>query len=409
MCQSVTTPSPSADLRTIYFSDTSLRDGEQAPDVNFSTDDKIAIAKQLSLAGVDEIEVGFPAASPTIFNACQRIAREVGSLMEGRESTGKPVRLSALARTLEADIDTVYEAMKDAPRFSIRIFSATSDIHLEHKLCITREECLTRISRAIAYARRYTDHVQFAAEDGGRSDPDFLCQANQAAIDAGAVAVFLTDTVGSLIPSQIYKMVRHCLENTTYPPEFRWGLHIHNDLGLGTANALAGIEAGISSIDATFTGIGERAGNAAIEEIAMVLTTHPEHYQARHQLNTRMFTSICNTIADLGGTTLAPNKPIVGRNVFRHTSGIHQHGLLRNRSTYEYLDPEMVGATSDGLILSKLSGRSAFQARLERLKIENLDLSPDHLNQLFSKFKILAEDRTEVTDSDLRRLVETCS
>ncbi|KAJ1914872.1 2-isopropylmalate synthase (Alpha-isopropylmalate synthase) (Alpha-IPM synthetase) [Tieghemiomyces parasiticus] len=403
-------PTEGSTLRTIYFSDTTLRDGEQAPGVRFTTDDKVYIAQQLSKLGVEEIDAGFPASSASAFETCQRIAREVGPLMEGREHIGTPMTIAVLTRTLASDVETSYQAIKDAPRASIRLFIATSDIHLEHKLRITRDQCLQRIDAAVRQARALTPLVGFGAEDAARTDPTFLCQVYQTAIDAGANTVFLSDTVGSCVPAEFYQMVKHVIDHTTYPAETtRWAIHTHNDLGLGVANALAGIEAGACMVDTTLAGIGERAGNAALEEVAMCITTHSKHYRARHDLNTRMFTSLCNLVAERGGTHMAPNKPIVGQNVFRHTSGIHQHGLLRNRLTYEYLDPDTVGATSDGLILSKLSGRSAVQARLERLNIDNLDLNPDRLNLLFAKFKALAEDRAEVSDEDLRQLVGACA
>ncbi|KAJ1926573.1 2-isopropylmalate synthase (Alpha-isopropylmalate synthase) (Alpha-IPM synthetase) [Tieghemiomyces parasiticus] len=393
-------------MRTLYLSDTTLRDGEQAPDINFNTDDKVAIAKELSKLGIDEIDAGFPASSEHSFKSTQRIAREVGPLMEGRDHIGYPITVVALARATESDIDRAYEAIKDAPRFAIRLFIATSDIHLEHKLQITREECLVRVARAARHARQYTPNVHFGPEDGSRTDLAFLCEVYQVAIDSGVSEVYIMDTVGSSIPTEIAEVIKYCKANVKYDASVRWGVHVHNDLGLATANTLACIEAGIDIVDGTMSGIGERAGNVSIEEIAMVLTMHQDHYGVKHRINTRNLTRVCRMVTEMGGTAMAPNKPIVGQNVFRHTSGIHQHGLLRNRSTYEYLDPEMVGATSDGLILSKLSGRSAFQARLERLKIDHLDLSPDRLNILFAKFKILAEDRTEVTDADLRGLVK---
>ncbi|KAJ1924099.1 2-isopropylmalate synthase (Alpha-isopropylmalate synthase) (Alpha-IPM synthetase), partial [Tieghemiomyces parasiticus] len=231
-------------LRTIYFSDTSLRDGEQAPGVNFSLDKKVAIARELSKMGIDEIDASFPVSSASSFEACQRIAREVGPLMEGRQHIGKPVMVTALTRPIEYDIDRTYEAIKDAPRFAIRLFIATSDIHLEHKLRITREKCLEMIDHGTRYALRYTPHVTLCSEDSARSDPEFLCRAFQTAIDAGADTVYLSDTVGSCIPAEFYRIVKYCVDHTTHDPQrVRWGVHTHNDLGLGVANILAGIEA----------------------------------------------------------------------------------------------------------------------------------------------------------------------
>ncbi|KAJ1986860.1 2-isopropylmalate synthase (Alpha-isopropylmalate synthase) (Alpha-IPM synthetase) [Dimargaris cristalligena] len=389
--------------KRIIFADTTLRDGAQTPGVSFTPDAKVTIARALAELGVAMIETGFPVSSEQNFSTCQRIAREVGHHMTHREHLGEPPIISALSRTLEADIRRTYEAIRDAPRCQINLFIATSDLHLEHKLRMSRTECLQRVRESVRLARSLTPWVAFGAEDGCRSSYDFLCEVFGVAIAEGAHAVALTDTVGSCIPVEFHRIVKYCIENTPGSEKAIWAVHTHNDLGLGVANALAGIEAGATLVDGTMAGLGERAGNSPLEEVAMCLTTHAAHYNATHQLNTSHFTRVCQMVSALSGLALAANKPIVGRNVFRHTSGIHQDGMLKNRTTYEYLNPAEVGATSDALILSNQSGRSAFLSRLNLLGYT--DIPSEKSKRLFAKFKNLAQTKTEVDDTDLVNLM----
>ncbi|KAJ1979055.1 2-isopropylmalate synthase (Alpha-isopropylmalate synthase) (Alpha-IPM synthetase) [Dimargaris cristalligena] len=395
--------SNNAEPKLILFGDSTLRDGEQAPGVQFTPDAKVEIARGLAELGVDMIEAGFPVSSEQNFNTCRRIAREVGNHMTHREHIGQPAMICALCRTIESDILRTFEAIRDAPRCQLRLFIATSDIHLQHKLRISRDECIRRVREGVRLARTLTPEVVFGAEDGGRTDPDFLCEVFGAAIDEGANLVVITDTVGSCIPAEFHQMVKHCIERTPNSEKARWGVHTHNDLGLGVANTLAGIEAGATVVDVTLTGIGERAGNAALEEVAMCLTTHAAHYHAIHHLNTPLLTRVCRMVSAQSGMALAANKPVVGRNVFRHTSGIHQDGMLKNRMTYEYLNPADVGATSDALILSAQSGRTALMSRLNMLGYTSI--SRENFKCLFAKFKNLAETKPEVDDADLVKLM----
>ncbi|KAJ1650684.1 2-isopropylmalate synthase (Alpha-isopropylmalate synthase) (Alpha-IPM synthetase) [Dispira simplex] len=390
--------------RMIYFSDTTMRDGEQAPGVSFSSEQKLIIARQLSQMGIHTIEVGFPASSLQTFEICRRVAQDVGNSMEGRQHLGKPPVISVLCRTLESDIRRGYEAVQGARDIQLRLFIATSDIHLQHKLHITREECLRRVRDSVRFAKTLTPNIAFGAEDGSRTDPQFLLQVNQMAIDEGATSIFYADTVGSSVPGEIHDAVKYQITNLRNAENIMWGIHCHNDLGVGVANILAGIQAGADYVDCTITGVGERAGNAAAEEVAMCLTTHADYYNATHQLNTRMFTQLTHTVAQYGGFTLAENKPVVGANVFRHASGIHQDGILKNPLTYQYIDPELVGATGGQLVMGKHSGSSALLTKLATLGYKKL--SKDEARILFAKYKLLAENRSVVTDADILELMK---
>ncbi|KAJ1964242.1 2-isopropylmalate synthase (Alpha-isopropylmalate synthase) (Alpha-IPM synthetase), partial [Dispira parvispora] len=395
---------PNAGRRMIYFSDTTMRDGEQAPGVSFSLEQKLVIARELSQMGVHTIEVGFPASSIQAFETCRRIAKEVGNSMEGRQHLGKPPVMGVLCRTLESDIRRGYEAAQGAHEIQLRLFIATSDVHLKHKLRITREECLRRVRDSVRFAKTLSPNIAFGAEDSSRTDPQFLLQVNQTAIDEGATAIVYADTVGSSVPGEFHDAVKYQITNLRNTENIMWGIHCHNDLGVGVANVLAGIQAGANYVDVTVTGVGERAGNAAMEEVAMCLTTHADYYNATHQLNTRMFTSLAHRIAQDGGFTLAENKPIVGANVFRHASGIHQDGILKNPLTYQYIDPESVGAAGSQIIMGKHSGSSALLAKLAMLGYKNI--AKDQTQILFAKYKLLAENRSVVTDADILELMK---
>ncbi|KAJ2158646.1 2-isopropylmalate synthase (Alpha-isopropylmalate synthase) (Alpha-IPM synthetase) [Coemansia sp. RSA 552] len=387
--------------------DTTLRDGEQSPGVTLNTDEKVEIARQLSRLGVDVIEAGFPVASPGDFNAVQRIAREVGPLMDGREGDGRcgaPVTICGLARCVEKDIQTAYEAIKAAPRHRIHVFLATSDIHLEHKLKISREQCVERIREMVGFAKRLCHDIEFSPEDGGRSDRDFLTQALAVAIEAGATTLNIPDTVGYNTPEQYGGLIRFLRENTKGADSVVWSTHCHNDLGLATANSLAGVTNGARQVEVAMNGIGERAGNTALEEIVMNIHTHPQAYPVYHTADTRLLFSTSRMVADLSGMSVQANKAIVGRNAFLHESGIHQDGVLKNKQTYEIIRPEDVGVTTGNLALGKHSGRHAFKTKLDELGYAGL---PDaQFQHAFTKFKHLADSKKAgVTDGDLHALV----
>ncbi|KAJ1729449.1 2-isopropylmalate synthase (Alpha-isopropylmalate synthase) (Alpha-IPM synthetase) [Coemansia sp. Benny D160-2] len=398
-------PTPQKDKLIIF--DTTLRDGEQSPGVTLNTEEKIEIAKQLSRLGVDIIEAGFPVASPGDFNAVQRIAREVGPLMEGREQgVGQPMVICGLARCVEKDIRTAFDAIKEAPRHRIHVFLATSDIHLEHKLKITREQCKQQIAQMVGLAKSLCTDIEFSPEDAGRSDPAFLCEALAVAIEAGATTLNIPDTVGYNSPAQYGSLIKHLCENTAGADKVTFSTHCHNDLGLATANTLAGVANGARQVEVTINGIGERAGNTALEEVVMNVHTHPGAYPVFHTINTRLFFATSRMVEDLSGMAVQANKAIVGRNAFLHESGIHQDGVLKNKQTYEIIRPEDVGVTSGNLALGKHSGRHAFKTKLEELGYAGAALSDAQFQAAFGKFKQLADaKKTGVTDGDLHALV----
>ncbi|KAJ2235901.1 2-isopropylmalate synthase (Alpha-isopropylmalate synthase) (Alpha-IPM synthetase) [Coemansia sp. RSA 485] len=396
--------SGSSKQKLIIF-DTTLRDGEQSPGVTLNTEEKIEIARQLSRLGVDIIEAGFPVASPGDFNAVQRIAREVGPLMEGRDGL-QPMVICGLARSVKKDIQTAYDAIKDAPRHRIHVFLATSDIHLEHKLKITREECKARIGEMVGFAKSLCDDIEFSPEDAGRSDPAFLCEALAVAIEAGATTLNIPDTVGYTTPREYGSLIEHLCRNTKGADKAVFSTHCHNDLGLATANTLAGISNGARQVEVTINGIGERAGNTSLEEVVMNVHTHPETYPVYHTINTRLFYSTSRMVEDLSGMMVQANKAIVGRNAFLHESGIHQDGVLKNKQTYEIIRPEDVGVTTGNLALGKHSGRHAFKTKLEELGYGGAALSDAQFQAAFAKFKDLADSKkTGVTDGDMHALV----
>ncbi|KAJ2848622.1 2-isopropylmalate synthase (Alpha-isopropylmalate synthase) (Alpha-IPM synthetase) [Coemansia brasiliensis] len=389
--------------------DTTLRDGEQSPGVTLNTEEKIEIARQLARLGVDVIEAGFPVASPGDFNAVQRIAREVGPLMDGRTGEGRvnaPVTICGLARCVENDIQTAYDAIKDAPRHRIHVFLATSDIHLEFKLKISREQCKQRIREMVGFAKARCQDIEFSPEDAGRSDRAFLTEALAVAIEAGATTLNIPDTVGYNTPQQYGELIRYLRENTRGADSVVWSTHCHNDLGLATANSLAGVSNGARQVEVAMNGIGERAGNTALEEVVMNVHTHPQVYPVHHTINTRLLFSTSRMVADLSGMSVQANKAIVGRNAFLHESGIHQDGVLKNKQTYEIIRPEDVGVTTGNLALGKHSGRHAFKTKLEELGYGGSALSDTQFQQAFVKFKSLADSKKSgVTDGDMHALV----
>ncbi|RUM73767.1 MAG: 2-isopropylmalate synthase [Sulfurovum sp.] len=376
---------------TIKIFDTTLRDGEQSPGASMNTEEKIQIAIQLEKLGVDIIEAGFAAASPGDFDAISQIAKRVTN------ST-----VCSLARAIDRDIKVAGEAIAEANRKRIHTFIATSSIHMEHKLKMTPDEVIKRAVRAVSYAREFVEDVEFSCEDAGRSDIGFLKEISDAVIEAGASTINLPDTVGFRLPHEIGEMVKIMSEHVAQRAII--SVHNHNDLGLGVANSLSAIEHGARQVECTINGLGERAGNAALEEIVMTLKTRQDVFSNyRTNINTKEIFPSSRLIATITGIEPQPNKAIVGKNAFAHESGIHQDGMLKNRETYEIISPADIGLDiTDTLVLGKLSGRAAFKDKLEKLGFE---LTEEALNASFERFKILADKKKEIYDDDLRALV----
>ncbi|MCO4478513.1 2-isopropylmalate synthase [Streptococcus infantarius subsp. infantarius] len=378
-------------MRKVEFLDTTLRDGEQTPGVNFSVKEKVAIAKQLEKWGIASIEAGFPAASPDSFEAVRQIA-------EAMTTTA----VSGLARSVKADIDACYEALKDAEYPQCHVFIATSPIHREYKLKKTKEEILDIIKEHVTYARSKFDVVEFSPEDATRTELDYLLQVVQTAVDAGATYINIPDTVGFTTPEEFGHIFKYLIENVTSDCEIIFSPHCHDDLGMATANTLAAIKNGAGRIEGTVNGIGERAGNVALEEVAVALNIREDYYQATSDIVLNETVNTSELISRFSGIPIPKNKAVVGGNAFSHESGIHQDGVLKNPLTYEIITPELVGVKHNSLPLGKLSGRHAFVEKLKELEIafEEAEIKP-----LFGKFKKLADKKTAITDADIRALV----
>ena len=376
---------------TIKIFDTTLRDGEQSPGASMNMEEKIQIAIQLEKLGVDIIEAGFAAASPGDFDAISQIAKRITN------ST-----VCSLARAIDRDIKSAGEAIKEAKLNRIHTFIATSSIHMEHKLKMTPDEVIKRAVRAVSYAREFVDDVEFSCEDAGRSDIGFLKEISDAVIEAGASTINLPDTVGFRLPHEIGEMVKIMSEYVEQRAII--SVHNHNDLGLGVANSLSAIENGARQVECTINGLGERAGNAALEEIVMTIKTRKDIFNNfETNINTKEIYPSSRLIATITGIEPQPNKAIVGKNAFAHESGIHQDGMLKNRETYEIISPADIGLDiADTLVLGKLSGRAAFKDKLWKLGFE---LTDEALNSSFERFKILADKKKEIYDDDLRALV----
>ncbi|MAT98879.1 MAG: 2-isopropylmalate synthase [Anaerolineaceae bacterium] len=387
---------------TVVIFDTTLRDGEQSPGATLNADEKLEIARQLSRLGVDICEAGFPIASPGDFDAVRRIAEEVGPLLDGRKS-GQPMVIAGLARANKQDIQRAYDAVKVAPRHRIHTFLATSDIHLKHKLNLDREECIEQVIESVRFARSLCDDVEFSPEDAGRSDPDFLVQVLTEAIKAGATTLNIPDTVGYVAPEEYGWLINYLIENTPGADKVVWSTHCHNDLGLATANTLAGVKAGARQVEVTINGIGERAGNTSLEEVAMAIHTRPTFFNFTTNIDTTHITRTSRMVSAYTGMVVQPNKAIVGANAFAHEAGIHQDGMLKNQLTYEIMRPETVGLHASTLVLGKHSGRHAFRVRIEDLGYD--DLEKDELEQAFQRFKRLADKKKVVTDADIEAII----
>ncbi len=375
----------------IIIFDTTLRDGEQSPGYSMNTAEKVHLASQLENLRVDVLEAGFPSSSEGDFDAVQMIAQRV-----------RTVRVAALARTSKSDIDTAWAALREAANPRIHIFIATSDIHLKHKLRLSRELVIKQVVEAVRYARQFTDDVEFSAEDGSRSDRDFLCKVFEAAISVGAATVNLPDTVGYAIPAEFAELIAYVKGHTPNLGNATLSVHCHNDLGLATANTLAGINAGARQVEVTVNGIGERAGNTSLEEIVMTLHTRRNYLPFYTDIDTKEIYPSSHLLAMITGIPVQPNKAIVGANAFSHEAGIHQDGILKDKATYEIIEPNVVGVDTNRLIIGKHSGRHAIKNRLVKLGYQ---LTEEDIDHLFVKFKELADKRKEVVDEDLEVLV----
>ncbi len=378
-------------MRIIKIFDTTLRDGEQSPGASMHVEEKLQVAHQLVKLGVDIIEAGFPIASHGDFEAVNRIAREV-----------RGATIAGLARARHADIERAADAVKPADSGRIHTFIATSDIHLQYKLRMSRDQVYEAAVDAVKYARKFTDDVEFSAEDATRSDWDFLCRITEGAIKAGASTINIPDTVGYTVPQEFEELIAYLFNTVPNIDKATISVHCHNDLGLAVANSLAAILNGAGQVECTVNGIGERAGNASLEEIVMALKTRPKFFDVDTRINTPEIYKTSRLVRKITGIVVQPNKAIVGANAFAHESGIHQDGFLKERSTYEIMEPETVGVPQSTLVLGKHSGRHAFKARLQVLGYQ---LSEEELNTAFDKFKHLCDQKKYVFDEDIETLV----
>ena len=376
--------------------DTTLRDGEQSPGASMTRDEKIRIAKSLERMRVDIIEVGFPTASVGDFEAVQAVARVV------KDST-----ICGLARALKGDIERASEALKPAASARIHTFIATSPIHMQRKLRMTEDQVIEQAVSAVKLARQYTDDVEFSPEDAGRSEFDFLCRVIEKAIEAGAGTINIPDTVGYNIPHQFGDLVGRLIENIPASDQVTFSVHCHNDLGLASANSLSAVLKGARQVECTINGLGERAGNASLEEIVMTVHTRQDVFPCITGLDTTQIVPTSRMVSTITGFPVQPNKAIVGANAFAHEAGIHQDGVLKARETYEIMRAEDVGWASNKIVLGKHSGRNAFRTRLDELGI-TFD-SEEELNNAFANFKGLADRKHEIYDEDLHALVSDTS
>ncbi|MDR2612617.1 MAG: 2-isopropylmalate synthase [Deltaproteobacteria bacterium] len=375
----------------VQFFDTTLRDGEQAAGVNLNVDEKLQIARQLAKMNMDVIEAGFPAASPGDFNCVQAIAREI------QTST-----VCGLARTLEGDIRAAAQALAPAENPRIHVFIATSPIHMEFKLKMTPEEVLGQARAGVLLARSLAPEVEFSAEDASRSDPEFLIRVFRTAAEAGATILNIPDTVGYALPEEFHDFCKRIIEGVGAPPGVVYSVHAHNDLGLAVANSLAAVRAGVRQVEGTINGMGERGGNSALEEVAMAIRTRRDLFGLDFRLDTRRLYPVSRLVSRLSGVVVPPNKAVVGANAFAHEAGIHQHGVLAKRETYEIMRAEDVGSTPAVMVLGKHSGRHAFRDRLEHL---GYNLPDAEVTRAFESFKRLCDEKKDATDGDIEAII----
>ena len=391
---------------TVLIFDTTLRDGEQSPGATLDDHEKLELARQLARLGVDILETGFPIASPGDWKAVHRVAETVGrEARVGQDgSTLPPPVIAGLARANRKDIERAFTATEPAVRPRIHTFIATSDIHLEHKLRMSRNEVLETVGEMVEYAVNLCGDVEFSPEDAGRSDIEYLKQVLEVAIQAGATTLNIPDTVGYTQPKEYEALFRALIEGTPGGQDVIFSTHTHNDLGLATANTLAAVSAGARQVEVTINGIGERAGNSSLEEFVMGLYTRPQFYNLRTNVQTQEIHRTSDMVSRYTGMVIQPNKAIVGANAFAHEAGIHQDGVLKHKRTYEIMDAETVGLNQhrQGLVLGKHSGRHALRTRLDEL---GYHMEPAELNEVFNSFKELADKKKTVTDADLEALV----
>ena len=382
--------------------DTTLRDGEQSPGATMTSTEKLEVARALSRLGVDVIEAGFPAASPDDLEAVRTIAEIVGS--EPSEGRSAPPIVCGLARATETDIETAWRGVRAARRPRIHTFLATSPIHREHKLRMSREEVVSRIRAMVGLARTFCDDVEFSPEDAGRTEPELLWEAVAAAVAAGATTVNIPDTVGYTTPEEFGAVIAGIRDHVPGIDQVVISVHCHDDLGMATANTLAGIKNGARQAEVTINGIGERAGNTALEEIVMALRTRRPMFGLETGIDTTQISRVSRLVSTITGIPVQPNKAIVGANAFAHESGIHQDGMLKHARTYEIMSPESVGLSQTRLVLGKHSGRHALESRLREL---GYGLTPDELADVLGQFKKVAERKKVITDADLVALVSS--
>lgn len=378
--------------RTVKIFDTTLRDGEQTPGVNLNVKEKVMIAKNLEAMNVDIIEAGFPIASNGDFEAVKAIAKEV-----------KISTVAGLARASKKDIDRAWEALQYAEKPRIHTFIATSPIHMKHKLKMDKEEVLKKAVEMVKYAKSLCNDIEFSAEDAYRSDKDFLCEVFEKVIEAGASTINIPDTVGYAMPNEFYEFIKYIVDNTKGIDKVDVSVHCHNDLGMAVANSIMGVHAGATQIECSMNGLGERAGNAALEEVVMAFRIKKEIYNIDTNIVSENIYRTSKLVSSLSGIDIQPNKAIVGANAFAHESGIHQDGVLKEKTTYEIITPESVGVKQESnIVLGKHSGKHAFSSTLEHLGIE---LSSEELQDAFVRFKDLTDKKKNVTMKDIEAIV----
>ena len=378
-------------MSRIKIFDTTLRDGEQSPGCSMNLAEKLQVASQLERLGVDIIEAGFAISSPGDFESVKSIAELV-----------KNCSVASLSRALEKDIDCAWEAVKNAADPRIHTFIATSPVHMQYKLKMSPEQVIERTAAMVKYASKYTSNIEFSCEDAMRSDPDFLVRVCDAAIKNGAKVLNIPDTVGYTTPNEMRAMIEYLIKNVPNSDKVEFSVHCHNDLGMAVANALGGVLGGALQIECTVNGLGERAGNTSLEEVVMAMNTRPDLYGELPRIDTKQIYRTSKLVYNIIGQSAPNNKPIVGANAFAHESGIHQHGVLANKSTYEIMTPESVGIQKNQMVLGKHSGKHAFSERLKELGYE---LGDDQIVDAFSKFKELCDKKKTVTDGDIEALV----
>ena len=375
----------------VLIFDTTLRDGEQAPGASMTGEEKLHIAKLLDRMGVDIIEAGFPASSDGALVAVKTIAGQI------ENST-----VAALSRALRADIDACVEALRPARQSRIHTFISTSPIHMRYKLQQTPEQVYERVIDSVTYARRFTDDVEWSCEDGTRSEFDFLCRCFEAAIKAGAKTVNIADTVGFITPEEFFDLVTRLRNRVPGIEKVRFSVHCHDDLGMAVANSLSAVRAGARQVECTINGLGERAGNASLEELVMAMKVRVEAYHVHTNVKTEYLKELSKYVADYTGFVVPPNKAVVGANAFAHESGIHQHGVIMNRNTYEIIDPADVGSEETQLVMGRHSGRHALHLKLRQ---HGFDLGDNAFEVVYRRFKQLADSRKAISDEEILSLV----